>query len=461
MRKYGKGLMAMESVEETVTGDSLEVAQTAAEVVEGTVEITEDSDVIEDLTGDVEDAIKADEELTEVKDVVEDAVESGEGLSEEAAEMASIAIESIRNRIGYTGSVRLVPATESFGNTNTRMASSKIVVEKLSETLARVWAQIKAAAARVKEFIIELIGKIVGGAAALKRHIKGMEEALKTTGDELEKPELENKRLAASLSYKGKADFDAANSIGVNVGSLLTAVPEMSKTAGLMAAEAIKLTAANEMTFDSLDAYLKSGETLVKKGMDQVEAIFKAEGKVFSAKDVADKAKAGETEVFGPFANNQCLVVTKTKFKVKDAEHELLKAEFAYPEAKPAEKIAALNKKQIEAVLTNASYLTDEFAKLKKSQSNYEQISNSLQKVSDTLIKQAEKIAAGKSGGSDDEKKAGEAVRQSMEVLRKQASGLIAMSNTFGNVAPTVAYKTAKALADYASASIKNLKKAA
>ena len=66
-------------------------------------------------------------------------------MDEAAAEMASIAIESIRNRLGIRAQTRLVPATESFGNTNTRVVSTKLVVEEIGETLKRIWAAIKAA----------------------------------------------------------------------------------------------------------------------------------------------------------------------------------------------------------------------------------------------------------------------------------------------------------------------------
>ncbi len=105
-----------------------------------------------------------------------DAVEDGEGLTEEAAEVASIAIESIRNRLGFRAQSRLVPATESFGNTNTRVMSTRLVIEGIGDTIKKIWAAIKAAALRVWEMIKSFFAKLFNSATMLAKHIQALKD---------------------------------------------------------------------------------------------------------------------------------------------------------------------------------------------------------------------------------------------------------------------------------------------
>jgi len=131
MRFANTGLVAaMEEVDNSPSIDENEAAEVAATVADESSEVQAEGDEIGVTVAQVEDAVQAGEELEDIAEVASETVEEGEGLDESAAEMASIAIESIRNRLGIRAQTRLVPATESFGNTNTRVVSTKLVVEE-------------------------------------------------------------------------------------------------------------------------------------------------------------------------------------------------------------------------------------------------------------------------------------------------------------------------------------------
>ena len=137
-------IAAMEEIENEVPVNQEEAAETAVAVADESAEIQQDGDEIGTTVAQVEDAVQAGEELESIGEVAVDSVEGGEGLTEEAAEVASIAIESIRNRLGFRTETCLVPATESFGNTNTRVMSTRLVIEGIGDTLKKIWAAIKA-----------------------------------------------------------------------------------------------------------------------------------------------------------------------------------------------------------------------------------------------------------------------------------------------------------------------------
>lgn len=129
--------------------EELEAQVAQADVVESEGEV-------EELVQAVEEAVDGVEELGDIAEVAEDSVEAGVGLTEEAAEIAEVAVESICNRLGYKPAKRIVPSMESFGATSSRLDATKYALEGFKDTIAKIWAGIKAFFVKVGEKLKEL-----------------------------------------------------------------------------------------------------------------------------------------------------------------------------------------------------------------------------------------------------------------------------------------------------------------
>lgn len=138
-----------------------------AEIAEGTGEIEGDVAAIEDAETDAET-------LGDVQDVMADSVETGEGLSPEAADMANVVVESICKRLGIA--TKIMPSMESFGSTNSRKASTMLAMEGVGEQIARVWQAIKEAIINLWKKIVAFVKKILNGNLALEKAAKGLKE---------------------------------------------------------------------------------------------------------------------------------------------------------------------------------------------------------------------------------------------------------------------------------------------
>lgn len=131
-------------------------------------EIAEDQQEVTEMAEASDDAIAAIEELSEVADVIEDSVEEGEGLTEDAAEIAEVAVESICARLGYKPTKKVVPALEAFGATSSRLDASRYALEGISETVKNIWAAIKKFFATIWEKIKGFWNRLFDKATKLK-----------------------------------------------------------------------------------------------------------------------------------------------------------------------------------------------------------------------------------------------------------------------------------------------------
>jgi hypothetical protein len=136
MSKYARGLVfAMEELEAEDAPKRDEDAE--LELVQEGGDIDSEMADIDDGLGAVDDAQDDIETLGDIQDVMEESVEEGEGLSEGAAEMAEIAIESIYRRLGIRNT-RPMPSLESFGSSNTRVHATKIAMEANGEMMLKL-----------------------------------------------------------------------------------------------------------------------------------------------------------------------------------------------------------------------------------------------------------------------------------------------------------------------------------
>ena len=137
--------------EEVQPGVPAEVEASAADMVEDSRDVDELATAIEEAGDDVDD-------LEKIQDVVSDSIESGKGVEPVTAEMADIAVEAIRERLGIKGR-RFAPSLEAFNDKNTKLATSKVALEGVKDTLKKAFETIRKAISAMFERIIAFFQK--------------------------------------------------------------------------------------------------------------------------------------------------------------------------------------------------------------------------------------------------------------------------------------------------------------
>lgn len=457
--RFGKGLIAsMEGADNGVDGavTTEEELQATTEVANAAVEVAEDSAEIDAGMADAQDAIVATDELVEVADSAQEAVESGEGMSEETAEMASIAIESIRNRLGFDVSSRLVPARESFGNTNTRMSSTKFVVETVGETLKKIWLNIKNFALRVWEQIKLFFAKIFGStgallktAQAMKVRVAGLDSSLKPQEKELKAP-----ALAKMFSIKGKANAQTMQKVMENTGLLVACATIVGKSELDLGKEIISYASSNHD-----DANLKRFlNARTANSANVLGAITKSFGAadVKQSMDLAGVAKGGkkkaEKEVFGPFWGGKYLVAVTTDSEIAGVACKSTALHFEGQADKEfGTTVPALDKSEIANTISSVIKHLSALEDFKKTQNEMDALTKTISKTAETVMAAAGKIASSAGAGKTEE-------RIQFSELKEAVSTQLAFMNSFGRQPVAISFSMARGALDHASLSIKNLK---
>ena len=447
-------IAAMEEIENGVPVDTEEAAEAAVAVADESAEVQKDSDEIGTTVTQVEDAVQAGDELESISEVAVDAVEEGEGLTEEAAAVASIAIESIRNRLGFRSTSTVVPALESFGNTNTRVMSTKLVIEGIGDSLKKIWAAIKAAALRVWDMIKSFFAKLFNSATMLQKHIRSLKDRAKDIPSSAKPAEKKLKSgIAKQFSVKGKADFSTAKTIYNNTEKMSGVCTELAGKQREISRAAEDL-ASGEINEASVKKFLESSKAGALNVMKALHIFPQLSGGLASItanlpKGTKKSAKV-DHEAYGPFVGNQILLATVTDEEVLSYSVTKVKMSFVGAKEKDATEIEALNANEVKEVLDLANGLANKLLDFKKVQSEYEAITKSTNKVAETVMASADKIL-NKTGSSTE-------TRQGLDELKDIVNGGIAALGALGNKAPNLQFSCAKALADYASISMRNLK---
>lgn len=458
MRYEMNGLIAaMEEIDnEPVAVDADEAVELVETVADDSAVVQADADEVGISVSQMEDAVQAGEELEDIADVASEAVESGEGLDETAAEVASIAIESIRNRLGIRSESRLVPATESFGNVNTRVMSTRLIVEGIGDTLKRIWAAIKAAAARIWEKIKSFFVGLFNSASGLVKLINGLRDrARKLPSDaKIKDKQIKHAGVARAISLKGKASLATFDEITTNTLALAGAAVDFGKIGRSVVEKAEKL-ASGELNEANVKAYLQGTDSAASEAERVLKAGFKTVDQVLGNGFVgatkakgpkASKAKNVAALHFGPFVNNTLLTLETVSHASGGATFSIT---FSATKDKVAEKVEALEPSEVIRILDQSLKLAAQLQDYKKTQGEVDAITKAVQKVSDTVIKSAEKSLA-KTGSSTE-------TRLGLAELKDSVSTTLNTINTFAGRAPSLHFALAKAGADYASVAIRNL----
>lgn len=455
MSKDNGLFLALENAD-NIIGDEVsteEQAQTAVEVSNDAAEILEASAEVQNDGSKIETALDATDDLGEIATVAADAVESGEGLDEVSAELASIAIERIRNDLGLRSEMRLVPATESFGNKNTRLTSTRLVFESVTETMVKIWKAVKSFAVSVWEKVKALYVRIFGSTKQLKAHLENLREKAQKANGKKEKETIDNKSLASAFSIEGKADLGTVETIIDNGTGLMNTADRPVRAAATYAS-----SIAGWLSKPTLDGY---GKHFTKNGAAVTEA-FKViatgmdlRGGDAVAKDFKSKHNLATSFAAGPFVGGEYLVMGEKKSAADagDDANTIGNMHFGFETKKgAATTIAAPSAEDLVKLLTKAIAIVGTTKGFQDIQKESEKVIAGVQKLADGAILLVNKIA------KDDNGKTDATVQKSLNAAKADANALNRLVSSYSVKVAAIGFRTGQRVADYASAGLANLK---
>lgn len=443
-------IAAMEEIQNELGSEDLEQAvDTAVEVAGDQAELKEQaSDVAGDVS-EVEAAVADTDELQAIGDVAQEAVESGEGLSEQAAEVATIAIERIHQRLGFRGKQRIVPATESFGHANTRLASTKLVLEGIVDTIKSVWNAIKAMAKRIWDKIVSIFAKVTGSGRMLRDQIENLKKRAEkiSPAAEMKEKELANKSLAKKLSVGKKADKGTYQELAKNAAALSAAAQSLTDAAARKAKlvrNILETVSGPNVTKETVEEVLKRGnkDDAMKTALSKVTVLGKQNYEPKDKKDGVDVA------AYGVFIGNQTIFVTTESSKDGSVDSRVGFGFGSLKDDEVADKADALSASEILAVLKTAGEMASKIEDQKKIEKEGEDVSKNIIAACDKLLASVGKLAENTS--SD--------IRRGFADAKDGVQECFSILNAMGAQAPTIYYNTAALGAEYASASLANFK---
>lgn len=141
------------------------------------IEASEESDVVEEGSDDVEELVETSEALESFLQAAQAASKQGGWTTQEAAAY-DLGINVVMARIGG-GSRDVMPSLESFGSSRERINATASVENRITDTLKKIWEAIKRAVNKVIAFVRKWYLKIFDGASRLKKRA----EAIRTKGE--------------------------------------------------------------------------------------------------------------------------------------------------------------------------------------------------------------------------------------------------------------------------------------
>lgn len=180
--------MALEELENAEVDASGATDTGAVELVEATQDVTDTATEVSDNVAQVDDAEADIADVEKIEEILEKGAASGEGVSEEAAQIAQIAVEGLQRRLSIRAT--RMPALESFRSSSTRLAATKIALEGIGDTLSNAWDAVvkffKMIWDKVKGFYKSLFDsntRLMERAQKLKKRVNSMSSVNKEASD--------------------------------------------------------------------------------------------------------------------------------------------------------------------------------------------------------------------------------------------------------------------------------------
>lgn len=423
-------------------------------VVAATAEDNEINQEVADINtsfAEADTGMAASDELADVVELAEDSLENGEGLSEDAAKAATVAVEHIMLRLTGERQQSIVMAVESFSSSNSRVLATEGIIQGAKNMIANVWRRLKEFAISVWNRIKALFARIIGSSKMQSKNIEAMLQRVeKVPSDyvQLEK-ELENESLAKKFSVKKVADqktFDAVAKSAISLKAfsekLVASRAEMQE----VVVSAFKnMAGGTNYNFDAdldrlskLASAVNTGD-LVQVGGNPAEFM----------DDVAVKGASKDAKVsgFGPFTGNRVLAIIVNKGKEEGATANF-SVGFREVKGGAAKKAAALDLGGMKAVLKTTQDVNDSLEGTSKVFAELDKLTSKITKSIDEMLSVISKASEKK----DDSAKQR---RLNRELERNVRDSVNAM-NALGTQAPAVVKDTVSAGLAYVEASLRN-----
>lgn len=414
--------VAMESDAATdgIDTDEVAAAATATEVEAGAGEIEAGDTEVSKVADGVDTGVDATADLGEVHDLMASSVESGEGMSEETAKMAEIAVEAICARVGISArQERLMPAMEGFGSTRTRLSHTKIAMETIKETATRIWESIKKACAWVWNLVSNFFVGLTKNRKLMEKHLANLKEKANALSGGPK--ETTFKTSAAAFSIGKKAGPDTAKKILENSVSLLG-------VAGAAATTAMDIVKGLET-----DKPEQIDPALITNLFERIPAATGAKG---------TKTEGGKA--YGTYTGGRSIVVGSTG----EGKEKTLTLKLEVVNKDLASEIKAPNKAEILEVLKSAEDTL-------KALVDYEKVKSLLEKANKAATDYANTMTS-LSAKSADTTKENDDVKSSINKGATAIRNLNKIASTLGAQVPGTIFSAVKAAADYVNAGINN-----
>lgn len=411
-----KLVLEMEASEQ-ITGneDEVQAAQTATEVESASAELAEVGGEAEEYSEGIDASVDAAGELDEVHDTLAASVENGEGVSEETAKMAEIAVEAICAKVGISArEARLMPAMESFGSANSRLTATKLAMEGIKETAIRIWEAIKKAAIHVWNVIKSFVAGLFKSRTMLEKHLKNLKErTAKASGTPKSKTISSG---AKAFTIDGKANQE-------NVLTVLLESSQLPIIANLFTDKASQIAKGAVEGKDAKAAFI-----------DWME------------KSKSKRRAAGDNKTAaGYFVNGRSIVTTTfaEADKLPQIAIETLEKNFA-------KDIDAPTKDQINNVI-------DKALETLKALTEFDKISKNLEKITKEITSHADKMIKLQASVQDAKATEKGTIKSDADKSADTVRAVNGMISKVGVAFPSMMFAAVKAAADYANSGLNNL----
>lgn len=215
MRRYARGLVAALEEEKLAAAP----ADTAPAPVEAPAEIVDHSDTVEtglmEVADSEADAAQVEEQTSEAVEVataleslavtLHSAADNG-GLSKDGAAAVGIAVEHLCARVGLPMSKKGMPALESYGTAQSRVAATQLAMEEIKEKAKQIWEAIIQALKNAITWLVERWQLFFNTAGKLKERANEMAASAAKVSGEAKEKELDKSGLVSALHVGGKVD---------------------------------------------------------------------------------------------------------------------------------------------------------------------------------------------------------------------------------------------------------------
>ncbi len=230
-RNYGgiKTRLAVENLEDNAVVPGEEVAaepvEAGADSLEADlVEVNNDIVNVQQDEEIVDDAAEVTDETEELATTLESIATTG-GLDRNGAKVLALYAKSLNKRIGEAATHGML-ATESFGGTGDKVATTKLAAESFADKAKELWGKIVEMFRSAVAAVVNVWNRIFDGATKLKARAEKLAKLAQDNKGEKGAESFEDQKLAENLSIGGQVDVKkAAEAVAREAGDL----PNMSK----------------------------------------------------------------------------------------------------------------------------------------------------------------------------------------------------------------------------------------